>query len=304
MKRASFVIAVLVVLGYGVSAAAEAAADGSTVAPPSAPAPAANQPPYAYPPGYAYPPPGYANPPAGYGYPPGYAYPPPYGYPQPYPGYYPAPTVARPAPPFEPPTGQFRLGASVGLFLGGRLNYKLLFRGEPLVAHSASAAATPGLAVFAEYQPLRYVFVGFTVQYLTTVKWSQSAPVASSSDTTSQNPYGGTGHEIDLLPRLGFSYPLTPRVRLLASGAPGYSRIDASSIVKIVADPGTVSGFTIQGDAGALISFSQHGFVQGRLSYQASFLENDVTSPSTGEAAKADLHASYWAVNAGIGYWF
>lgn len=311
MKSAHFVIALAAGLANAATVSGQTpASDPAAGAPSPTPTtgPAAGQSPYAYPPppGYAYPPAGYAYPPPGYAYPPpGYAYPPGYGpYPPAYPGYYQTPPVAKPTPPFRRPTGDFRLGVNVGAFLSGKLSYSLSFRGEALVSHSASAAATPGLAIFAEYQPIRFVFVGFTIQYLATVKWAHSAPVDSTSSSPTASPYGGTGHEIDFLPRLGISYPVAPRVRLVASGAPGYSMIDASNMIKVYADPGTVRGFTIQGDAGAQISFSEHGFVQGRLSYQSSFLESSATSETTGQTAAIDLHASYWGVNGGIGYWF
>ncbi len=308
MKSASFVIAVLVGLIHAMPVLAQGAGPSSTVAPSPVPAPSPQTPPpYAYPPGYAYPPPAYAYPPPGaylppgYGYPPAHAYPQPSPYPQPQHGYYQDRPAAEQATPFVGPTGKLRIGASVGLFLAGRLSYKLLFRGEPLVSHSHSAKVTPGLAIFAEYQPIRFLFLGFTVQYLTTVKWTQAAAVVPDSSTS---PYRGSGYAIDLLPRLGVSYPLTPRVWLIASGAPGYSRIDASDMIKVYANPGTVSGFTIQGDAGALFSFSQNGFLQGRLSYQSSFLESSTASATTGEPAKAELRARYWSINAGVGYWF
>ncbi len=295
---------------------------GGAPQPAAAPAPAPNQavppgqPPYPYPPpGYGYPPPGYGYPPPGYGYPPpGYAYPPGYGYPpgyapypqQGYPAYprqYGAPIVAAASPPSEPPTGKIRLSAEVGIFAGGRLKYDLSYRGGSIFAHSGSAAATPGFSVFADFQLLRYVFAGLSVQYLTTVKWSQTN-YSSSSTSSSADLYGGSGYEVDFLPRLGISYPLTPRIRVLASGAPGYSLINASGMVKAYADPGTVGGFVVQGDGGMIVSFSTHGFAQARISYQWGYQKGTVTSRTTSETATAYLHSSYLGLHAGAGYWF
>lgn len=284
---------------------------------PTAPSPA-NQLPYAFPPGYGYPPPGYAYPPPGYGYPPpGYAYPPPgyatppgdayppgYApYPQGSPGYYPAPSVAQRPTSLPAPKGKLRLGASLGVFAGGRLRYQLLFRDEALVSHSAPAAMTPALMVFADYQLTRLFYLGLSVQYVATVKWSQSATLDPSSSTSS-HPYGGSGAGIDLLPRLGISYPLMPWLRITASAAPGYSFINASDMIEVYVNPGTMAGFTVQGDAGVLVSFSEHAFAQGRLSYQSSFVDSRTTSSTTGETATAELRASYLGVHAGIGYWF
>jgi hypothetical protein len=279
----------------------------TTAAPSPVPNPASpGNPPtgyYGYPPPgyYGYPPPGYAYPPPGYAYPPGYG-PYPRGYPA-YPGPYAAPVVAAVSPPFQPPTGKIRLGAEVGVFAAGRLKYDLSYRGGSLMAHSGSAATTPGISVFADYQLMRYLFAGVSVQYLTTVKWSQTSN-STSSTSSSADLYGGSGYEVDFLPRAGISYPITPRIRVLASGAPGYSLINASGMVKVFADPGTVGGFVVQGDGGMIVSFSTHGYAQARISYQWGYQKGTVTSKTTSETATAYLHSSYLGVHAGVGYWF
>jgi hypothetical protein len=275
-----------------------------------APAPYANPPGYGYPPGYAYPPPGYAYPP-GYGYPPpGYAYPPGYGYPPPgyapYPPGYPAarnqPPSVKVETPFQPPTGWFRMGVSAGIFLGGTLKYNLVYRGGSIYAHSGSAAPSVGLVLFGQAQPMRFFYLGLSAQYISTVKWSQTA--SSSSSSSSSELLGGSGYELDFLPHLGFSLPLTPRVHLFLSGAPGYSMIHASGMVKAFADPGTVWGFIIQGDAGVLVSFSQNGFARGRISSQWGFQSGTVTSSTTDETATAEMHSHYVGLDVGAGYWF
>jgi hypothetical protein len=326
--RTPLIIAIaLAAVGWSVPVFAQAP-EGSTPQAAGAPAPAPiqalppGQPASPYPPGYGYPPPGYGYPPPGYGYPPpgyaypppGYAYPPGYGYPPgyaPYPPGYPAyprqygaPVVAAAAtPPFQPPTGKIRLSAEIGIFAGGRLKYDLSYRGGSIFAHSGSAAATPGFSILADFQPLRYVFAGLSVQYLTTVKWSQTNYSASST-SSSADLYGGSGYEVDFLPRLGISYPMTSRIRVLASGAPGYSLINASSMVKAYADPGTVGGFVVQADGGMIVSFSTHGFVQARISYQWGYQKGTVQSRTTSETATAYLHSSYLGLHAGAGYWF
>jgi hypothetical protein len=75
-------------------------------------------------------------------------------------------------------------------------------------------------------------------------------------------------------------------------------------MIRVYVSPGTVTGFTLQAEAGVLVSFSEHGFVHGHLTYQSSYLKNDTTSTTTGETATADLHTMYGGINGGVGYWF
>ena len=286
---------------------------GAPLPAPALPPPAVQTPaPYAYPPGYGYPPPGYAYPP-GYGYPPpGYAYPPAYpqypqtspqypqGYPAMAPSPYQTPTLRADEPPWQGPVGWFRLGASLGILpVAGSMKYKLVYRGGPLEAYTESPAPSAAVSVFAEFQPIRFLFLGVSVQYIATVKWSHSQIFSSGTEM-----YGGSGYELDFLPRLGLAIPLTPRVRVLVSGAPGYSRVDASDIKGGFAKLGTLTGFVVQGDIGAIVSFTQHGFAQGGVTSQWGFQDNTVTSTTTGQNATAELRSTYVGFHAGIGYWF
>jgi hypothetical protein len=304
--------------------ASTATAD-TPAAPPSAyppPAPAGAVPAYGYPPP-GYPPPGYAPP---YGYPPGspppgYApgYPPPgYAPPYAYPPGYPPPT-SQPAPTGSPqgrppaqsfvtepsptivPTGRSRLGASLVLFPRGTIHYSLDYRGGPILANDGDAASTPGLAIFYELQPMRYLFLAASVQMMSSVKW-RHAPTSSLGG--SSDVFSGTGREFDFLPQVALTLPASETVRLLVFGAPGYSVVQATNMVKAYVDPGTAKGFVMQTGAGAIVSIGQHGFLEFRFSQQWGFQKNRVQSPTTGEWAEVALHTSYTGLHVGGGYWF
>jgi hypothetical protein len=299
-RGAIALLSALVALATGEPAHSQGMPAGSV--PPAGQAPAAAQP--ALPPGYGYPPGNVAQP--GYGYPPGYVpppgyngYPPGYAYPAPYPGYPPYPQPLQPPPPPEPiPTGRWRLGL-MGTFLAqGTLSYKLKYRGDPLLAYTGGAGSSLGFAPFVEYQATRYVFLGFSLQYLATVKWKPSA-TASTNEL-----FGGSGKEVDFLPQIGVTIPASRRLHFLAFGAVGYSLVFASDLVKVYADPGTAHGLVAQAGAGLLYAVGQKGFLELRGSYQWGFQNNQVKSATTDQNADIEVHSRYFGLHGGGGVWF
>ena len=235
-----------------------------TPAPTLPPANSAAQPAYPaypYPPGYTYSP--------GYPYPPAYGYPPPSpyapGYPpnpqgyspyaSPYPAYPPAyaqPTAAgylRPVyaepPPAPVPGGKWRLGATVMFVPQGTLAYNLIYRGEAQVAYSGTTAATAGIAAQLQIDLFRYLFAGFTLQYLPSISWNNPLPQPS----TNTNPFGGSAHETDLLPQLGANIPVARRIRFQVFAAPGYSFLSVSGLTiskALIDQGGSPRGFLFQ----------------------------------------------------------
>lgn len=312
MKREPALLALATCLFGTATARAQNAPAWPPPAAPSAPTPAQRSTPgpapgaapaYGYPPGYAYPP--------AYGYPPGYAYPPGY-YPPPYPAGYPYPppaqgpgqqpvTVVPATPPTPVPNGKARLGAAFMVFPRGTIDYSLDYRGGPILAKAGDAAATVGVSVFYEYQPLRYMFLAAGLQILPTVKWRHGQTTSTPGGT---DPFAGSGREFDLLPQIGLTLPVSRVIHLLAFTAPGYSFVQGSDLVKAYADPGTAKGFLIQAGAGMTVSIGQHGFVTFRFSQQWGFQKNRVQSPTTGESADVALHTNYTGLHAGGGYWF
>jgi hypothetical protein len=297
MKRNPALLALATSLLFG--AAGARAQQPST--PGQAPGPA---PVYGYPPGYAYPP-AYGYPPPAHGYPPAY-YPPPYPaypYPPPTQGLAQQPVTMVPASPAPTPVpdGKARLGAAFMVFPRGTIDYSLDYRGGPILAKAGDAAATVGVSVFYEYQPLRYMFLAAGLQILPTVKWRHGQTTATPGGT---DPFAGSGREFDLLPQLGLTLPVSRVIHLLAFTAPGYSFVQGSDMVKAYADPGTAKGFLIQAGAGMTVSLGQHGFLTFRFSQQWGFQKNRVQSPTTGEWADVALHTHYTGLHAGGGYWF
>ena len=274
---------------------------------PTAPAPASASPPagYPYPAPYGYPP--------GYGFPPGYTYPsapypayPPQGYPQ-YPPAYPAypppyPTPA-PEPPPEPPaplpSGRWRMGASLFLVPQGYLSYDLKYRGESQLTYAGGTTATAGVTTFAELDPIRHLYLGLALQFLPSIKWEPRSGSAAGS-----NAFSGTGQELDLLPQIGASLSASPRLRLLAYVAPGYSLLIASGMADAFANSGTAHGFVVQTGGGVLYALGAHGFFSIRGSYQWTFQNNQVQSNTTGASADAHFRFHFIALHGAGGYWF
>jgi hypothetical protein len=279
--------------------AADAQAAPAT-APPAAPASAAS--PAAYP--YPYPPP--------YGYPPGYGY--PYGYPPPaYPPYsqgaptypaayavnppaYPAPAAPPPAP---LPSGKWRLGASLLLVPQGYLSYDLKYRGESQLTYARGTTSSAAVAVFTEFDLIRHLYLGMTLQFMPSVKWEP--PPASSPQTSA---FSGSGQELDLLPQIGASLSATPRLRVMAFVAPGYSLLFASGMADAFANTGTAHGFALQTGGGILYALGEHGFFAIRGSYQWTFPNSQVHSNTTGESADAHFRFHFIALHGAAGYWF
>jgi len=253
-----------------------------------------------------------------YFYPPGAPYPPGYGYPLGYP-LYPSPAppaasttglaqaqpvearpVTEPVPEEPRALGWLRLDASFVVFPLGTLSYKFSRAGEAQAFLSGDASATPGLSISAEFQPVRYIFFGLSFQYLATVKWSDtSSPVDSGSSL-----YGSSGYQTDFLPTVGLTLPVGSWICLLVSAAPGYSRINASGMVKGYTDPGTVTGFVLQAGLGLLLSFSSHGYAALRATQQWGYQSSETAGPANGDVVTTELHSSYFGLHIGVGYWF
>jgi hypothetical protein len=198
-------------------------------------------------------------------------------------------------PGWQETAGWFRLGARVGIFpLVGRLRYSFVYHGDLLDTHYGPTTARPSVSIFAEAQPARVLFLGLSAQFIA-VKWSQSQA----------DRYDSTAYEFDFLPRLGLTLPLASRLRLLVSGAPGYSIVDVSGVVLgTYPNPSTLSGFVVQADAGVLFSFTQHGFVQAGASVQWGFQNKTFISKTTNLPATATLRSTFFGICTGIGYWF
>jgi hypothetical protein len=192
------------------------------------------------------------------------------------------------------------LGAALVLVPQGTLSYSLNFRGEPILAYSGGAATTAGIVPYVQLDLNQYLFVGFAVQYLPSVKWD----LGTSSSSSNNNLFGGTGHEVDFLPQVGASVPASRRIRLLAFAAPGYSLLFASGLVKVYADPGTAHGFIFQTGVGMVLSIAEHAFLDFRGAYQWGFQNNKVQSATTGESADVQVHSRFFGLQAGGGYWF
>jgi hypothetical protein len=268
----------------------------------STPAPAHASPPPP-PPAYPYPPPyGYAP---GYVYPPGYPPPAPYGYPGYPPGYtnYPAPPQQPPAtpPPDLPPSGKWRVGGALLLIPRADLTYDLKYRDEPLDYYDRGVSTTVGVAAFAEYDVFSHLFVGFSLQYLPSIKW-KSLSVAAGATAP---PFGGSAREYDVLPQIGGYWNATPRLRLLVYVAPGYSLLDASSLeTAIPIKHETVHGFVLQTGGGLLYAIGQQGFFAIRGLYQRSSHKGQVSSPTTGQTAEPNYFFSFFALQGSGGFWF
>ena len=271
---------------------------------PAAPPPATPPTPYAFPPGYAYPP--------GHPYPQGYPAYPPGAHPQGYPAYPPAypqgyppgtyqPPPAPEPPPSPPPSGKLRLGASIILAPQGNLKYELEYRGEALDSHAGGTSATGGVSAFVEYDVIRHLFVGAALQIMPSLKWQ--SPSKTSSNSVS---YGGSVHAFDLLPQVGISLSPTPRLRVLAYAAPGYSLLDSSSLHGFVLPValGTMHGFVLQAGGGVQYAFGQHGFFAIRGFYQRASYQTQIKSSTTGQSAEAQLRATFFGVHGCGGYWF
>ncbi len=183
----------------------------------------------------------------------------------------------------------------------GTLSYNLKIRAEPFLAYSGSSAATAGVVMpYLQFDLMRYLYVGFAMQYLPSVKWDN----AVSGSTSNNNLFGGTGHELDFLPQLGVTVPAARRIRLLAFAAPGYSLLFASGLVKVYADPGVAHGFLFQTGFGMICSVGESAFLDFRGAYQWGFQNNKVQSATTGESADVEVHSGLFGLQAGGGYWF
>lgn len=252
----------------------------------------------------AYAPPAYGYPPVYYPYPPGYAYPAAPAYPPGNPQYPPAyqqspyeqPTVVEPAQPVA--MGKWRLGVAGISFGQGILSYKLSLPGGDALAYSGNAAATLGLAPFAQFQATRYLFMGFSMQYIAQVGW------AAISSATTNGLYNGSGSELDFLPQLGVTIPVAPRLHLLTFGAVGYSLVFASHLVTGYADPGTARGLLFQTGVGLLYAWERLGFLELRGFYQWGYQNSQFQSPNNGETAAIEVHSQYFGLQAGGGFWF
>jgi hypothetical protein len=182
----------------------------------------------------------------------------------------------------------------------GTLSYSLNYKGEPLLAYSGSTAATAAVVPYLQLDLVRYLYLGFAVQILPSVKWSSPAKSSGSNN----NIFGGSGREVDFLPQVGLTVPTSRRLRLLAFAAPGYSLLFASNLVKVYADPGTAHGFLFQTGFGLLWSLGTHAFLEFRGTYQWGFQNNKVQSLTTGESADVEVHSRFFGLQAGGGYWF
>jgi hypothetical protein len=240
--------------------------------------------------------------------PPGYEYPPadPPASPQvplasPKEAPFPAPALSTAPPSWHGPTGWFRLAASFGFCpFAGNMKYDLVYRGGLIDTFSGPVEQSPSVSISAEAQPVRFLFLGLSVQYISNVKWAQGQPTYAGSFY-----YGGSGYELDFLPRLGLTLPLTSRVRLLASGAPGYSIIEASDLAKgPFANPRSLKGFVVQGDTRVIVLLTHHAFVQADVSGQWGFQNSTVTSKTSDQTATAKLRSAFLGLQVGVGYWF
>jgi hypothetical protein len=291
----------IMLLGTSASAqTTEPTVTAAPAAPPAAGAPPAGYPypaPYGYPPGYPYPP-NYAYPPAPYPaypqYPPGYpAYPPGYPYP-------PAPAPEPPPPPPAPlPSGKWRIGGSLFLVPQGYLTYDLKYRGETQLLHKGGTTTTAGIAAFAELDLVRHLFLGLSLQFLPSIKWTPPSGAAAASDV-----FGGSGQELDFLPQAGVHLSASPRLRLLAYVAPGYSLLFAAGMADAFAESGVVHGFVVQTGGGVLYAIGEHGFFSIRASYQWTFQNNQVQSNTTGESADARFRFHFVGAHGAAGVWF
>lgn len=260
-----------------------------------APATATPQPVYPYPPPY----------PPGYAYPPGYPQAPPPGYPGYPPGYaaYPAPP---PAPETEAPlpSGKWRLGGSLFLIPHASLVYDLKYRGEPLDYYDRGVSTTAGVALFTEVDVLPHLFLGLALQCLPSIKWVP-LPLPPGVSREEMPSIGGVAREYDLLPQFGGYVNATPRLRLLAYLAPGYSLLDTSSLdTTIPIKHGTTHGFVLQAGGGMLYAVGQHGFFAIRGLYQRSSSKEQVPSPNTGQSAEPTFFFSFFALQGSGGFWF
>jgi hypothetical protein len=152
----------------------------------------------------------------------------------------------------------------------------------------------PGVSIFAEAQPSRFLFLGLSVQFIA-LKWTQNQGVR----------YDNAAYEFDFLARLGLSLPASSRFRLLVSGAPGYSIVDISDVVLgTYAQPSPLRGFVVQADAEVLFLVTQHHFVQAGASVQWGFQNNTLTSKTTNLPATAEVNSTLFGLHTGMGYWF
>jgi hypothetical protein len=203
------------------------------------------------------------------------------------------------------PEGRWRIGVAGILFPTGNLSYKLSVRGESILAYPSSSSANPGnaattlgVAPFVQFQAAEYLYLGLSVQYIPNVKWKPA------SSTSTNQLYGGSASELDLLPQLGITIPVARRVQLLFFGAVGYSLVFASDLVKVYADPGTAHGLLVQSGAGLLYALGGKGFLEMRGSYQWGFQNNQVQSSTSGQNWDIEVHSQYLGMQCGGGFWF
>jgi hypothetical protein len=191
------------------------------------------------------------------------------------------------------------LGGTVFLVPQGKLSYQLNYRGEPLQAYSRGINDSAGLAGFAEYDLIRYLYVGFAFQIMPSIKWA-----STSSSSTDTNSFGGTARMFDFLPHLGVAIPTTPRFSIVAFAAPGYSFFSASDFAGTYTKLGTARGFVIQAGGGVRYAFGQHGFFEVRGNYQRNYHNEKVQSSTTGESADAQFRFNFLSLHGSGGYWF
>jgi hypothetical protein len=182
----------------------------------------------------------------------------------------------------------------------GTLSYSLNVKGEPQVAYSGSTATTVGIVPYVQLDLIRHLYLAFAVQVLPSVKWSST----SSSSSSNNDLFAGSGREVDFLPQLGVTVPASRRIRMLAFAAPGYSLLSASGLVKVYANPGTAHGFLFQTGVGMVVSLGEHAFLDFRGTYQWGFQNSKVQSANSGEPADIEVHSRLFGLQAGGGYWF
>jgi len=208
----------------------------------------------------------------------------------------PTPPSSTSQPARQGPAGWFRLDASVGIFpIAGRMKYSFVYRDVVLDNKSGTPRPSPAVSLSAAAQR-RWFFLGFSLQ-LTTLKW-----IYTEGGT---GGYDGRGYEVDFLPRIGLALPLISSLRLLLSGAPGYSIVDVSGMtLGAYTRPSTLQGFVVQGDVGLLFFFTRRGFAQAGASTQWGFQNDTVTSKTSNQAATAELRTLLFGFHVGVGYWF
>jgi hypothetical protein len=194
------------------------------------------------------------------------------------------------------------VGGSV-LIGKGNLVYNLKYRGEPLDYNDRGVDTSIGLAGVVEYDVISHLFVGFALQFLPKLRWDPVTTVTSQGDRVTM--YGGTAREYDFLPQVGGYWNATPRLRLLAVVAGGYSLLETSSLETLLpVEHGLTHGFVLQAGGGILYAIGTWGFFTARGLYQRSSHKQQVKSPTTGQTAEPTFFLSFFALQGAFGAWF